>query len=142
MTKEISLPCQVCVVLCVTRMLWSLPSFRPFSGSPYQTVSITFSSNETHSKVCGPCVVTLCNRTSVLWQGSYLSTDTDKTRVTMRLDYVLEKYSNQSRLNDTKRNEMKLILKSRKPKRLMGMKAYHHGFKSTNSLEWQSNLVV
>ena len=61
--------------------------------------------------------------------------DTDKTRVNMRLDYVLKKYSNQSRLNDTKRNEMKLILKSKKPKRVMGLKAHHRGFELANSLE-------
>ena len=35
-------------------------------------------------------------------------------------------------------NEMKLILKSGKPKRLMGLKIHQDGFKLTNSLEWWS----
>ena len=35
-------------------------------------------------------------------------------------------------------NEMKLILKVYKAKRLMGLTGHHDGFKSTNSLEWQS----
>ena len=34
--------------------------------------------------------------------------------------------------------EMKLILKSGKPKRLMGFKAHHDGFKPIDSLEWWS----
>ena len=33
-------------------------------------------------------------------------------------------------------NEMKLILKFKKLKRLMALKVYHDGFKSTNSLDW------
>ena len=32
-------------------------------------------------------------------------------------------------------NEMKLVLKSRKLKRLLGLKVHHNGF---NSLEWRS----
>ena len=34
--------------------------------------------------------------------------------------------------------EMKYILKSKKPKRLMGLKVHQDGFKHVNSLEWQS----
>ena len=34
-------------------------------------------------------------------------------------------------------NEMKLILKSGKPKRLMGLIVHHDGFKPYNSLDWQ-----
>ena len=33
-------------------------------------------------------------------------------------------------------NEMKLGLKSRKPKRLMGFEVHQEGFKPANSLEW------
>ena len=33
-------------------------------------------------------------------------------------------------------NEMKSILKSRMPKRLMGLKVHHDGFNLANSLEW------
>ena len=33
---------------------------------------------------------------------------------------------------------MKLVLQSMNPKKLMGQKLYHDGFKPTNSLEWQS----
>ena len=33
---------------------------------------------------------------------------------------------------------MKLIVKSKKPERLMGLKVRHDGFKLANYLEWQS----
>ena len=36
------------------------------------------------------------------------------------------------------RNKMKLILKSWKPKRLMGLRVHHGGFKLANWLEWRS----
>ena len=36
---------------------------------------------------------------------------------------------------------MKLILKSRKPKRFMGLKVLHDGFKQANSLEWWSAIA-
>ena len=35
-------------------------------------------------------------------------------------------------------NEMKLVFKSRKPKRLMGLKTHQGGFKPTISLAWWS----
>ena len=39
-------------------------------------------------------------------------------------------------------DEMELILKSKKPKRLMGLRVDHGGFTLANSLEWRSVVVV
>jgi hypothetical protein len=37
--------------------------------------------------------------------------------------------------------EMRLNLKFVKPKRLMGLKVHHDGYKPTNSLEWWSAIA-